>query len=197
MTTLRQRLLLVAGWFIAAVGAGLVASGAVAVAGGQVLDRPLRPMTAAEVAALPVVEMDEPDANEPHASGGLVTTTGESISGSDDAAGSDEPTGAGGSTATTDSVPDTPTDDADPATFTSDSDVRVVSVDGGQVSFAESEGSLYLLWATPAAGYVATTREQTDSRITIGFSSSIAVWVVEATLSEEGIAIETRPEPLT
>ncbi|MDK1096694.1 MAG: hypothetical protein QGM47_05470 [Actinomycetota bacterium] len=57
MIATRQRLFLVAGWLTAAFGAGLVASGAVAVAGGQVLDRPLRPLTAAEVAALPVVSV--------------------------------------------------------------------------------------------------------------------------------------------
>ena len=56
MRTMRQSLLLVAGWIVAAVGAGVVASGAVAVAGGQVFDRPIRPLNAAEVAALPVDE---------------------------------------------------------------------------------------------------------------------------------------------
>ena len=52
MSSMRQRLLLVAGWAVAAVLATLVSTGAVAVAGGQVTDRPLRPLTASEVAAL-------------------------------------------------------------------------------------------------------------------------------------------------
>ena len=52
MSPMRQRLLLVAGWAVAAVLATLVSTGAVAVAGGQVTDRPLRPLTASEVAAL-------------------------------------------------------------------------------------------------------------------------------------------------
>ncbi len=56
MAVMRQRLLLGAGWIVAAVGAGVVASGAVAVAGGQVFDRPIRPLNASEVAALPVDE---------------------------------------------------------------------------------------------------------------------------------------------
>lgn len=100
MTVLRQRLLLVAGWITAAVGAGLVASGAVAVAGGQVHDPPRRPSTAAEVAALPVVEVGAPDAFEPHASGGFVSTTGGPTQGSDDAGTDiDGPTGTGGSSA--------------------------------------------------------------------------------------------------
>ena len=50
---MRQRLLLVAGWVLAAVGTSVVASAAVAATGGQVTDRALRPLTAAEVAALP------------------------------------------------------------------------------------------------------------------------------------------------
>ena len=52
MSSMRQRLLLVAGWAAAAVVASLVSTGAVAVAGGQVTDRPLPPLSASEVAAL-------------------------------------------------------------------------------------------------------------------------------------------------
>lgn len=69
MRALRQRLLLVAGWVIAAVATGLVSAGAVAVAGGQVNDRPLNPLSAAEVAALPVETADD-CGEEPPASGG-------------------------------------------------------------------------------------------------------------------------------
>lgn len=70
MITLRQRLLLVVGWVVAAVGIGLVSAGAVAVAGGQVTDRPLRPLSAAEVAALPVTIEEDCVTNGPLASGG-------------------------------------------------------------------------------------------------------------------------------
>ncbi len=52
MGSMRQRLLLVAGWAAAAVVATLVSTGAVAVAGGQVNDRPRSPLSASEVAAL-------------------------------------------------------------------------------------------------------------------------------------------------
>ncbi len=52
MGSMRQRLLLVAGWAVTAVVASLVSTGAVAVAGGQVTDQPLRPLSASEVAAL-------------------------------------------------------------------------------------------------------------------------------------------------
>ncbi|MGI9667770.1 MAG: hypothetical protein ACR2N2_11870 [Acidimicrobiia bacterium] len=192
MTSLRQRLLLVAGWFAAAIGAGVVASGAVAVAGGQVLDRPLRPLTAAEVAALPVVEVGAPDAFEPHASGGLVSTTGGPTEGSDvDVQDRDDPAGTGGSTATDDSA------GADPILSTGDSAFRVVSVEGGQASFSATGDRLLVLWATPQPGYIASTRSITPQRITIEFSSSLGVWVMEATLVDGAISVVSRPEPLT
>ncbi len=208
MVTLRQRLLLVAGWLTAAVGAGLVASGAVAVAGGQVLDRPLRPMTAAEVAALPVVEVGAPDVVEPHASGGPDTVAGGPAQGSDDAEGLGDPVGAGGSSATDDGAPESDVDVAppaasppqDPITSEATAIVEIESVEGGQASFALAEGSLLLLWATPRSGYVASTRLVSDERITVAFSSSRRVWVIDATFSDagvdEGIVVVSRPEPI-
>ena len=193
MTTLRQRLLLVAGWFAAAVGAGVVASGAVAVAGGQVLDRPLRPLTAAEVAALPVVEVGAPDAFEPQASGGLVPTTGGPTEGSEaDAQDRDDPAGAGGSTAATGSVPG-----ADPIGAATESVFEVVSVEGGQASFAASGDQLLVLWATPQPGFITSTRSVAGDSIVIAFSSGLSVWVMEATLANGVITVVSRPEPLT
>lgn len=204
MTTLRQRLLLVAGWVFAAVGAGLVASGAVAVAGGQVLDRPLRPLTAAEVAALPVVEVEAPDALEPHASGGLGSTTGDSTSGSDDADGSDEPSGAGGSTASprepTEIPPepsDAPTDEPVDPVLTADSpDVAVVTTAGGRASFVEANGTLLLLWATPGSGFAMSGRTETPTSIGLAFSSAREVWVIEAVLEDGSIVVTATSGPL-
>lgn len=187
MMALRQRLLLVAGWFAAALGAGLIASGAVAVAGGQVIDRPLRPMTAAEVAALPVVEVGVPEDLEPQASGGIVSTTGAPSSGSDSGEGHDDPVGAGGSTAT-------PHDEQSaPVVVTG---VRVATSEGGQASFGIAEDALLLLWATPQPGYVATTRERTAESITVGFSSTEEGWLIEATIVDGEVALYTRPEPV-
>jgi hypothetical protein len=74
MITMRQRVLLVAGWVVAAAVTSLVASGAVAVAGGQVNDRPLTKVLAADVAALPVEDAESGDCGEPLASGGLECT---------------------------------------------------------------------------------------------------------------------------
>ena len=192
MSAMRQRLLLVAGWIAAAVGSVLVASGAVAVAGGQVLDRPLRPLTASEVAALPVVQVVSPDIVEPHASGGLEPTTGEITEGSaDDAADSDESAGTGGSTAE-----DSSSRVSDPVGPNVPAVVEIASVEGGLASFVVSEGKLILLWATPSAGYVAQTRAVTDTSLSIQFISSLNVWVLEATIDDGRIVIETRTEPL-
>ncbi len=193
MTTMRQRLLLVAGWIAAAVGSGLVASGAVAVAGGQVLDHPLRPLTAAEVAALPVVQVGPSAINEPHASGGLVPTTGEPTDGSaEDVIGSDEPVGTGGT-----SAEGLDTDTADPVGPNATAVVEIASVEGGQASFVVSDGRLVLLWATPSAGYVAQTSSVADTSITIQFSSNLNVWVIEAVIVDGAIEIAARTEPLT
>jgi hypothetical protein len=193
MASMRQRLLLVAGWITAAVASGLVASGAVSVAGGQVLDRPLRPLTAAEVAALPVVQVDSSDTVEPQASGGLVPTTGESTQGSDDDVdGSDEPVGTGGSTAD-----ELHAENPDPIGSSAPAVVQIASVEGGQASFVISDGELVLLWATPSAGYAAQTSAVTETSITIQFSSALTVWVLEAMIVDDQIDIITRTEPLT
>ena len=193
MTVLRQRLLLVVGWITAAVGAGLVASGAVAVAGGQVLDQPLRPLTAAEVAALPVVEVGAPDAFEPHASGGFVSTTGGPTPGSEDVDADADPIGTGGSSAI---PPPDPTSE-DPLVDDPVSAVELIAVAGGWASFAATDGVLYLLWASPQPGYVASTRGVTEQSMTVAFTSNLDVWVIEATTVDGALTIVTRPEPLT
>ena len=193
MYSLRQRLLLVAGWIAAAVGAGVVASGAVAVAGGQVLDQPLRPLTAAEVAALPVVEVGEPDVFEPQASGGFVSTTGEPAQGSQDSA--PDPVGsagAGGSTASDDveTPPDPLVNSPAPA-------VELVRVEGGQASIVLDDQELYLLWATPRPGYVVSSRGGEGEGLVVAFSSARDVWVIEAVVVAGELVVSSGPEPLT
>ncbi|MGI9528572.1 MAG: hypothetical protein ACR2NG_02590, partial [Acidimicrobiia bacterium] len=190
---LRQRLLLVAGWIAAAVGAGVVASGAVAVAGGQVLDQPLRPLTAAEVAALPVVEAGEPDVFEPQASGGFVSTTGEPAQGSQDSAPDPAgPAGTGGSTAS--DYQETP---PDPLAIAPAPAVELVRVEGGQASFVLDDQSLYLLWATPRPGYVVSSRGGEDNNLVVAFSSARGAWRIEATVVAGELVVTSGPEPLT
>ncbi len=191
-TTMRQRLLLVAGWLVAAIASGIVASGAVAVAGGQVLDRAQRPFTAAEVAALPVVAVDSPDVLEPHASGGLVPDAGESTDDNSVDGSVKGSTGTGGSSASQDSIPPTepffsPRPDAG----------RIESNEGGQVSFAATDDQLFLLWATPNHGYAVQRRVSTDSLITISFTSNRNVWLVRAEVRDGELIVSSGANPLT
>ena len=193
MHQLRQRLLLVVGWVAAAIGAGLVATAAVAVAGGQVLDQPLRPLTAAEVAALPVVQAGSPDDAEPQASGGLVPDVGEPAQGSESAV--EVP----GETADADdsSVIVAPTSGLEAYGPANPSTVRTGTVEGGHASFLITQNGLSLLWATPAPGYVAQTRSAERETVTVVFSSGLHVWLIEATFDGTDIVIDTRRERLT
>jgi hypothetical protein len=191
-TTMRQRLLLVVGWLIAAIVSGLVASGAVAVAGGQVLDRALRPLTAAEVAALPVVTVGSPDGVEPQASGGLVPNPGEPTGGSIvDGVGSDEPPSTGGSSASVD------TDPPDDLIAIAPTPSGFANNEGGRASFVVSDGSIVLLWAAPQAGYIAQIRSSTPEAMTVSFTSNRNVWVVDAVFVDGALTVESRRVPLT
>ena len=196
MHPLRQRLLLVVGWIAAVVGAGLVATAAVAVAGGQVLDQPLRPLTAAEVAALPVVQAGLSDDVEPQASGGLVPYVGEPDQGNKstivDPIGPD-PSGAAGDG----SVIVAPSSGLEAYGPANPSTVTTGTVEGGHASFLITQNGLSLLWATPASGYIAQTRSAEGDAITVVFSSGLHVWLIEATFDGTDIVIDTRPENLT
>lgn len=202
MAAMRQRLLLVAGWLAAAIGSVLVASGAVAIAGGQVLDRPLRPLTAAEVAALPVVTVGLADATEPQASGGDVLTTGESTVGSDETVvGQPDSDGDRGSAAlaetpVSDSVSTDTTGRWDRFTNPTTAQSRVATLEAGKASFAATDGQLHLLWVTPGAGYVAHTVYRDADSITISFSSSREVWLVTASIVDDELQVESGPAPI-
>lgn len=194
MFAMRQRLLLVIGWLAAAIGAGLVASGAVAVAGGQVLDRPLRPLTAAEVAALPVVSVGSADAIDPPASGGVAETTGEPTDDGSTLSGFEIPGSGGPGGESTDSADETTRWDR----FTNPelSETRLVSLDGGTASFEAIDGVLHLLWTTPRAGYVAQTLEKHDTAVTVFFSSNRGGWLIHASLIDDVLEIVTSPTPI-
>jgi anti-sigma factor RsiW len=193
MIVMRQRLLLVAGWLAAAIGTGLVASGAVAVAGGQVLDRPLSPLTAAEVAALPVVAVGSSENVEPQASGGIDQSTDGPTVGS-----AESDTDANGSASTGGSADDK-TDQStrwDRFTNPGSSETEVVSLHAGKASFALADDRLHLLWATPGAGYVMNTLSREDTAVIISFSSSRDVWLIEARIVDGSLEVVSGPRPL-
>jgi hypothetical protein len=191
-TTMRQRLLLVAGWLVAAIASGIVASGAVAVAGGQVLDRAQRPFTAAEVAALPVVAVGSSDDLEPHASGGLVPNAGEPTDDNTGGGTVNGSTGTGGSSAS--EPPTAPPFDP----FSPNRDAgRIESNEGGQVSFAAVGDTLWLLWATPNPGFAVQRRFSTDALITVSFTSNRNVWLVKAVVRDGDLMVFSVADPLT
>jgi hypothetical protein len=193
MRALRQRLLLVGSWLAAAIGAGLVATAAVAVAGGQVLDQPLRPLTAAEVAALPVVQAISPDVGLPQASDDPVSGAGETNAERGPLAG--DPVGIAG--ATRGSVTSTPLSGLEAYGPANPSTAATGTVEGGHASFLITADGLSLLWATPAPGFIAQTRSTEHDTVTVVFSSGLRVWLIEATYDGTDITIVTRPEKLT
>ena len=205
MTLMRQRLLLVAGWLLAAIGAGVVASAAVAVAGGQVMDRPLSPLTAAEVAALPVVGTErtqeqidrlasgasDPTVRVPADDAGSGTATGPTGIGT--------PAGDGGASA----LGEAPAAATDPDEFSAAStdvesvkeshiigtDVATIHVPGGSASVADLGDHISLLWATPRPGYVVVLSFDAPMSLTLTFTSTVRRYVIDVKLDENGIIV--------
>lgn len=210
MRAMRQRLLLAAGWIVAVVGSGVVASGAVAIAGGQVLDRPLRPLTAAEVAALPVVSSGGTQQNGPLASGGTDSLSGVPPDGSDaeDATGpaDADPAGPGGSPTprilsparggevfltTSNPAPSTPTSpDAPPVQS------AIVLFPGGAASVYSGSDGLSLLWARPDPGFVMSLRFDDEERLSVSFTGAATRYVMQATVADDGLDILTSEESI-
>jgi hypothetical protein len=208
MGSMRQRLLLVAGWVTAAVVASLVSTGAVAVAGGQVTDRPLRPLTASEVAALAeecgtterapcLRQLDNSEVS---------TTTVEaaqdlnsSLNGGED----------GVSPFPDDDLVDPPSEDPlDPGVEVDESLVppqdetvvpepraEVVDLIGGRVSVSGADGVVKIIWAIPKPGFASLppsgSETSTDS-VTVLLSDGSHESVLVASWSpEDGLVIET------
>ncbi len=167
MGSMRQRLLLVAGWAAAAVVASLVSTGAVAVAGGQVTDRPLRPLSASEVAALTeecgstgrapcLRQLDSstglqgtvdvasqlnssPDGDEDGVSATTTTTEPPSEDALDPGADLDESL--------------LPPDDRPSEVATPGPRAEVVDLTGGRISVSGADGKVRIIWLIPRHGY--------------------------------------------
>lgn len=173
MSTMRQSLLLVAGWIVAAVGAGVVASGAVAVAGGQVFDRPILPLNAAEVAALPVDEsVATPGSSERLASGSSQARTGVTTEGcgrnTAGAFGSERPAGPGGAPAEPGGIEIDLTESPLPP---------IIHGIGGSLVFACVDGALQMVWATPQPSFAVafSTDHQTVTFTSKSHRSTITI----------------------
>ena len=184
MVPMRQRVLLVAGWVVAAAVTSLVASGAVAVAGGQVNDRPLTRVLAADVAALPVVDTEGvPDPCEPPASGGFDCGPGAPSAGAQsDGPGSSDPAGGGNGDDLTQLDPDQPDgftpsidvgtpEDAGPDSLTPQPGLpdpipaQYVTVEGGGVSFYVENNRVEVRVIVPGFGYSYVIDDSTDPTV--------------------------------
>ena len=213
MSPMRQRLLLVAGWAAAAVVASLVSTGAVAVAGGQVTDRPLRPLSASEVAALteecgsterapclrqldysadPTTSVDAAPELNSSPEGGEDGVSPTSLPDETTEPPSEDPLDPG---VEVDESLVPPEDDADESVVP-DPRAEVVDLTGGRVSVSGADGEVRIIWLIPQPGFAvlpAAGAENLPDRITVVLSDGshqstlIASWD-----STEGLVIETR-----
>ena len=208
MIPMRQRVLLVAGWVVAAVLTTVVASGAVTVAAGQVSDQPLAPLSVAEVTALPVVDTSgqtdpcEPGPLPPAARDCRIelSTEGAQSEGPEDndlsgpaGGGEGVDLGIGGASfpraqvITGDgSIPL----DAGPTTEPP-FETAIVSVEGGSVSVAASDGEVWLLWAIARPGFAVERSDEEDGSLRITFSRESEQSGVNARWTEDGLVVES------
>jgi len=199
MGSMRQRLLLVAGWATAAVVASLVSAGAVAVAGGQVADRPLRPLSATEVAALTKecgISERAPCLRQLDNSGGPSTTV---VAAPDLSLGLDgDEQGVSPTTGSEEEL----NPELDESLLVPEDDAavpeprgEVISLEGGSLGVSGADGEVKIIWVLPGPGYALlppTGTEIEEGSVTLVFSDGshqsmmIAKWD-----SEEGLVVET------
>lgn len=197
MATMRQRLLLVVGWVIVATVTSLVALGAVTVAGGRVNDRPLEPLSATEVAALPAAVTVE-SVNEPQASGGVDSTENTSGEAPDQTGQAREGDTAadGGGNSRDDRVGDI---DQNRSTATSAVEItatQVAHLVGGSIGVRRLGDELFLQWVSPQPGFsTELVLAQTDF-MRVAFSSpthrSLALITLDTSAIEVTITESSR-----
>jgi hypothetical protein len=182
MNTMRQRLLLVVGWVIVASVTSLVALGAVTVAGGRVNDRPLNPLSAAEVAALPVAATVQ-SVNEPQASGGDDSTDDTSTGAPDQTDRTREGDAAadGGGELEPDIVSG---NDSAPTVA---NETKVIRLEGGSVSVRQLASDLFLQWATPQPGYSTEVILTQSDFVRVMFDSATHRSLLLVTVDDDGI----------
>jgi len=202
MIPMRQRVLLVAGWVVAAAVTSLVASGAVAMAGGQVNDRPLTRVLAADVAALPVVETEGDPSCEPLASGGFDCSGTPSGGAQATRPGSsDELDPVGGENDLSQLQPGYPDgvvraidsgnpEEAGPG-FVESTTSSVVHIRGGSISFAVSNDQVLVVWVIPQYGYAVEVTSPDDATVRVIFAGDREQSIAVARLQDNELTVET------
>lgn len=224
MTPMRQRLLLVVGWLLAATVTGLVSAGAVSVAGGQVTDRPLRPLTAAEVAALPVangehgprpVSLLPPAVSEDGGPSAIDVTPPTGLEEAEAEQTADRLAESIGASV---SIPPEPTPLQELQVVRGERDEiatpkELIEGDqpvdagelapeqvvrhmvGGSVSVAAADGNLVLEWALPRPGFGMSLEFEDSDRLRVSFRRGVLRSVFTAAWVREGLRISLLEEP--
>lgn len=204
MGSMRQRLLLVAGWAAAAVVATLVSTGAVAVAGGQVNDRPRSPLSASEVAAL----TEECESSERAPCLRQLDESGDTTTTVLVAPTPLSPEGDGNGVSPTPPEEELPSEDPlDPSVDVDESLLppedtavpeprgEVVSLEGGRVGVSGADGDITIIWVIPSPGFAllpSTGTEIEKGAVTLVFSDGSHQSTLMATWdSAEGLVVET------
>lgn len=195
METMRRRLFFILSWLAAAVLTSVVASAAVAIAGGQVTDRPLRPLTAAEVEALATQPIPPPVftlASE------LTSTTIVLIPGEAEEANPTEidPESPDGEAQPFTGIDVEETEGAGPETAVVESRAQIVALEGGTASIGGQDDQLLLLWALPRPGFTVEHRFD-DMGLTVIFTDGRhQTWLVADWDADEGIVVESFEGPV-
>jgi hypothetical protein len=182
-------------WLAAAVLTSVVASAAVAIAGGQVTDRPLRPLTAAEVEALATQPIPPPVftlAPEP------TSTTIVLIPGDAEEANPTEidPQSPDGQAQPFTGIDVEETEGAGPETAVVATKAEIVHLDGGTASIGGQEDQLLLLWALPRPGFSVEHLFDNGGLTVIFTDGRQQTWLVAGWDPEEGIVVETYDGPV-
>ena len=183
-----RRIALIVGWVLATFATGLVAWGAVRLAGTQVSTQAVRPLSASEVAALPepepapvpTVTVAPTTAPPPTSAPPPVVTTAPPES-----TVSSQPTAPPETTPTTEATPTTipPPPSSTSTTTTStttttttttappETEVRTYHSAGGSVTIVVGPGTVELGGATPASGYTAEVKKAGPDQVEVEFES--------------------------
>jgi hypothetical protein len=195
METMRRRLILIFSWLAAAVLTSVVASAAVAIADRQVSDRPLRPLTAAEVEALASSPIPPPIfTTAPEAT---VTTIVIIPEETDEANPTElDPASPDGEAQPFTGIDVEETEGAGPETVLVETKAEIVLLEGGTASIGGQVGQVLLLWALPRPGFT-VEHHFDDTGLSVTFTDGRRqTWLVAAWDDEEGIIVETFEGPV-
>lgn len=192
---MRRRLIFIFSWLAAAALTSVVASAAVAIAGGQVNDRPLRPLTAAEVEALPRKPLPPPTSTlppEPTVTAFLMIPDDvEEIDPSEF-----DPKSPDGIAQPFTGIDAEDIEGAGPETVTVETRAEIVDLEGGTASIGGQDGQVLLLWALPRPGYIVEQRFEANALTVIFTNDRQQSWLVANWVVDEGIVVETFDGPV-